>query len=30
VQATYRDEVLRIVVPKARPGEGEPGRVPVT
>lgn len=30
VQATYRDEVLRIVVPKARPGEQEPGRVPVS
>lgn len=29
VQATYRDDVLRVVVPKARPGEQEPGQVPV-
>lgn len=29
VQATYRNDVLRVVVPKVRPGEQEPGRVPV-
>ena len=29
VHASYRDDVLRVVVPKARPGEGEAGRVPI-
>ncbi len=29
VKATYQDDVLRVVVPKTRPGEQDPGRVPV-